>query len=349
MTRKRWKAWTWNETGRRGQRRARPGGGGGSQADPLDERVDCLLELGILLDQGLQFGDGVEDGSMVLPAEGTADIAQRGVGELAGEIHGDLPWEGHGLGAILRPHVRELDAEDLGDFSLNVLDRDDLLFLAPEVGEHVLGELHAHLPTRQRAEGDHTGQGALDLADVRLDPARDQIGDVVGQADSLRLRFLLENGYPRLEVGGLDIGDQAPLEAGAQALLELGNLLRRGIRGDHDLLPRLVEIVEGMEELLLRSFLTGNELDVVDEKEIDGPVLGAEFRRPIIADGIDEIIGEALGGEIERAELRVELGDLMSDRVKQVRLPQADAAVDEERVVRAGGQLGHGLAGRLSE
>ncbi len=104
-----------------------------------------------------------------------------------------------------------------------------------------------------------------------------------------------------------------------------------------------------MEELLLRSFLTGNELDVVDEKEIDGPVLGAEFRRPIIADGIDEIIGEALGGEIERAELRVELGDLMSDRVKQVRLPQADAAVDEERVVRAGGQLGHSLAGRLSE
>ena len=39
----------------------------------------------------------------------------------------------------------------------------------------------------------------------------------------------------------------------------------------------------------------------------------------------------------------------MSDRVEQVRLAETDAAVDEERVIGLGRQLGDGLAGRLRE
>ena len=153
------------------------------------------------------------------------------------------------------------------------------LFLAPEVGEHVLGEFDAHLAPGEGAEGDHPGERALDLADVGLDAAGDQVGDVVGQADPLDLGFLLEDGDAGLEVGRLDVGDEAPLEAGAQALLELGNLLGRGVGGDDDLLAGVVEVVEGVEELLLGPLLARDELDVVDEEEIDGAVLGAELRR----------------------------------------------------------------------
>jgi len=39
----------------------------------------------------------------------------------------------------------------------------------------------------------------------------------------------------------------------------------------------LVEIVEGVEELLLGTLLARDELDVVDEQEIDGPVLRPEL------------------------------------------------------------------------
>jgi hypothetical protein len=35
-----------------------------------------------------------------------------------------------------------------------------------------------------------------------------------------------------------------------------------------------------VEEFLLRAFLAGDELDVVDQQEIDRPVTGAELRRP---------------------------------------------------------------------
>ena len=41
--------------------------------------------------------------------------------------------------------------------------------------------------------------------------------------------------------------------------------------------------------------------------------------------------------------------DEVADGVEQVRLAQADAAVDEERVVGLGGRLGHGQRGRLGE
>jgi len=48
-----------------------------------------------------------------------------------------------------------------------------------------------------------------------------------------------------------------------------------------DLLARLVERVEGVEELLLRALLARDELDVVDQEEIDVPVSAPELRRAV--------------------------------------------------------------------
>src|SRR5215813_7403112 len=135
----------WRVSGARVQAAGMPGDGGGSQRYPLGQRVDSLLELRVLLDHRLELGDRVEDGGMVLAAEGAPDVTQRRVGELAREIHRDLTGEGHRFGPVLGAHVGELDAEELGRLALDMLDGDDPLFLAPQVGEDVLGELDAHL------------------------------------------------------------------------------------------------------------------------------------------------------------------------------------------------------------
>ena len=81
--------------------------------------------------------------------------------------------------------------------------------------------------------------------------------------------FFLQNRDLGLEIGRLDVGDQAPLEARAQTLFEPRNLVRRAVAGEDDLLLRVVERVEGVEELVLRAFLAGEELDVVDEQDVD--------------------------------------------------------------------------------
>jgi len=130
-----------------------------------------------------------------------------------------------------------------------------------------LGEIHGHVAAAECAEGDQAGERAFDLADVGVDAAGDQGGHVVRQTDALDLGSLLQDGDAGLNVGRLDVGDQPPLEAGAEPVLELGDLLRGGIGGDDDLLAGLVEVVEGVEELLLRALLAGDELDVVDEQQ----------------------------------------------------------------------------------
>src|SRR5215470_4058037 len=348
-TRKRPGRRAWRVQALRGQAAGKLGGGGGSQRYPLGQRVDSLLELRVLLDHRLELGDRVEDGGMVLAAERAPDVTQRRVGELARKIHGDLTGEGYRFGPVLGPHVGELDAEELSRLALDVLDGDDPLLLAPQVGEDVLGQLDAHLASGEGAVGDHPREGTLDLPDIGFDATGDQISDVVGEHDPLDLRLLLEDGHPGLEVRGLDVSDQAPLEPRAQALLEIGDLLGGSVGRHHDLFSRVVEIVERVEELLLGPLLARDELDVVDEEEIDRPILRAKLRGAIVADGVDQVVGEALRRQIEQAKLWIEAADLMSHRVEEVRLPQADSTVDEEWIVGARRQLGHRLAGGLGE
>ena len=48
----------------------------GSQGEALGDAVDGLLEFGILVEEVLYFLDGVEDGGVVLAAEGAADFGE---------------------------------------------------------------------------------------------------------------------------------------------------------------------------------------------------------------------------------------------------------------------------------
>jgi len=71
--------------------------------------------------------------------------------------------------------------------------------------------------------------------------------------------------------------------------------------------------------------------------------------RSIVADRVDQLVGEPLRREIRHRHTREEPYALVTDRVQEMRLPEAHAAVDEERIVRARRQLGDGLACRLRE
>ena len=64
---------------------------------------------------------------------------------------------------------------------------------------------------------------------------------------------------------GLHVGNQPPLEPGSQSVFEGGELFGRAVGRDDDLLVGVVQRVEGVEELLLDTFLALDELDVIDE------------------------------------------------------------------------------------
>ena len=77
--------------------------------------------------------------------------------------------------------------------------------------------------------------------------------------------------------------------------------------------------------------------------------LGPELRHAVVADGVDDVVREALGGDVEHGHVGEQVQDLVADRMEQMCLAEAHAPVDEEGVVGLGGELGHGLARGLGE
>ena len=82
------------------------------------------------------------------------------------------------------------------------------------------------------------------------------------------LDALAQDGQAGREVGRGDLGDEAGLEALAQAVLERLEVAREAVAREDELAAGLVERVERVEELLLGLDLGGEELDVVDEQDV---------------------------------------------------------------------------------
>ena len=121
------------------------------------------------------------------------------------------------------------------------------------------------------------------------------------------------------------------------------------VGGEHDLLVGVVEGVEGVEELLLGLGLALQELDVVDQQHVDVAVAPLEPVLPVVADRVDELVGELLAGHVAHLGAGVEAADVVADRVQQVGLAQPGVAVDEQRVVGLAGRLGDGDGGGVRE
>jgi len=96
-----------------------------------------------------------------------------------------------------------------------------------------------------------------------------------------------------------------------------------------------------VEELLLGAVLAGQELDVVDQEHVDRPVLVPDLGHVPGLDGGDDLVHELLGGHVGDPLLGEALAHLVADRVHEVGLAQAHAAIEEERVVVLAGRVGH--------
>src|SRR6266852_7719 len=319
----------------------------------LRKRVEQLIEGAVQVlvaaPQGIDLVDRVQDRRMVLAAELPADLRQRRRGELFDQVHGDLAGKGDGFRIAAHLQVLLAQAELLAHALLNELDGDLLLLRGDDVLEHLLGGGQVDVGAGQRSVSQQASQRALELADIRFDRAGDEFGHLVGQWHALAFGLLLQDGDLGLQVGRLDIGDQAPLEARAQPLLNGGDLLRRAIGGDHDLLLLLVERVESVEELLLSALLAGDELDIVHQQHIHSAEAVAEAGHAVKAQRVDHLVGELFGADIGEPRRGVALLDPVADGLHQVGLAHAHPAIEEQRVVGLRGLLGHGQRGGMGE
>ena len=92
-----------------------------------------------------------------------------------------------------------------------------------------------------------------------------------------------------------------------------------------------------------------DELDVVDEQHVDLAVAALEAVVGALAHGVDELVEEGLGGDVAHPVGGVVLAHVVADGLQEVGLAEAGVAVDEQRVVLAGGRLGDGERGGVGE
>ena len=122
-----------------------------------------------------------------------------------------------------------------------------------------------------------------------------------------------------------DLGDEAALQARAHAVVEAVELVRRAGRSHHDLTAAIEERVDDVLELLL-GLLAVHELEIVDQQDVDDAELVLEGDGILAADGLDELVAEALGRQIEHLGLGRAAFHLPGDGVQKMRLAEPDAA-----------------------
>ena len=271
---------------------------------------------------------------MVATAESLADRHEGHAGELGGEVHGDLTGESDILHATLGRHVRHLDAIVLGDLTLDDFGREGVAgFLDEDVMEQLLDLGEFEGLAGHTGQTDDTGDGAFEITDITGNTGGDELGDLGLEVEATGGGLLAEDGDAGLEAGGLDGSDHAPLEAGDEAFLKLGDLGSRAVAREDHLLMVVMQLVEGVEELVLRGFLASEEMDVVDQEQVEFAVTAAERGDAAGLEGLNEIVGESLGGDVGDASLRIAGVDRVGDRVHQVGLTETGRTVDEERVI----------------
>ena len=224
-----------------------------------------------------------------------------------------------------------------------------LAALGNQVLQHDLGQRQVDLLPVEAGEGGDPDQRALQLADVGLDPAGDELQHLRSGHQPLLRGLLPQDRDPGLQVRRLYVGDQPPAEPAAQPRFQVLQQLRRAIGGHHDLLLRVVQRVEGVEELFLGLFLALQELDVVDQQHVDVAIAPPELGTLVLADRVDEVVGQFLGGDVADPNPVEVVADVVAEGVQQVGLAQAGLAVDGQRVVRLARILGHRDRGGVGE
>ena len=313
-----------------------------------------VSDLAVLLLQFLDPANPVHDRGVVAPSKPTADLGQRAGSELFRKIHGDLTRASEGADALRTNQVREADVEVLADLALDFLDRDLAIRRAQHVRQAVLRQFHRDLATDQRRKCKEAHQGSLKHAHVAGDSMRQEFEDAllnpqVWELFGKLLDLLLEYAKPKFVIGRMHVHNEPRLQSAHDPVI-YPVYVRGGAVRTHDDLPFLVnQGVERVKELFLRRVLASDELDIVDHQDVDRTKELLERNHVLVAKGLDKPVHELLRRKVNDVQSGRSLAQFPGNCLHQVRLAQANAAVEKERVERRGTALCHPAGRRVRQ
>jgi len=180
-------------------------------------------------------------------------------------------------------------------------------------------------------------ESSFEFADVRIDVFCDKESDSFVQYISAQIGFLEKNGNPHLQLGRFDGNSQSPTETRYKAAVQTGDLFGKSIAGHDHLLVGIDQCVECVKEFFLGLLLSGKELDVVNQQDVEGMVVLFEFLKLVRLVSAHYVRDIALRMHVADLSLRVVQFDLVAYGLDQVSLAETDAAINEQGLYEAPG------------
>ena len=287
---------------------------------------------------------------MVPVAQLVPDGLHRALGHLPDHIGGDLSGQRDVRRPLAGADLLRGDAIGPCHLGEDALHRHlQRLRVVEDVPDGVLGDEDRGRAPDQELVGLELLHHPFQLPDVGFQLVGDVLAHLRRHIQVHQLRLPADDGHPGLEVRRLDIRQQAPFKPGLQPVLQRLDLLRGPVGGQDDLLAVLMQRLKGVEELLLCALLAADKLDIVHQQHICRPVLVVELVGGVVADRLDDLIGELLPFDVDAVVIRVVFLDLVHDGQHQMGFAQPGPAVDEQRVVRLGGVGRHRLSRRMGK
>src|SRR4029077_1163911 len=104
---------------------------------------------------------------------------------------------------------------------------------------------------------------------------------------------------------------------------------------------------ERVEKFFLRPLLSTEELNIVDQEQVGLAITFSEFDQIVVLNRVDELVDEKLARKIHHLHAFLFDHHVLADRLHEVRLAEAHAAINKKGVVSSGWRLCNGQARRV--
>ena len=242
---------------------------------------------------------------------------------LLGEVHGDLPRLRDLTRALRRVEAFEIEVQVLAYDLDDVVDGDLLLVELHVYLQYLLCQRRGDLAAEERGVGDQRRERAFDFAHVGRDVVG-QIGHHVVRnlgaeflglyADDFELRFVVRR---------IELGRESPFETRQQPLFDVLQLHGRLVRSEDQLLARQLEVVEDVEERVLRTRLARQLLNVVDDQHVDHLVEVDEIGDFAVLVGRLELRLKLVHRDVQHLQFGMALPHLVADGLHDVGFAQS--------------------------
>ena len=216
--------------------------------------------------------------------------------------------------------------------SLDFIDRNATPSGPEHVGKRIFGERFVDRPVVERSIGYQTVQPPFELANVRGNAAGKQIANQRWNLLWHGIGFCLDDSAAQSVVGRLNV-DHKPLgQTRKDAAFDPVELVRAAVGTDDQPSSATHQLVDGIQEFLLRSFLAGYKLKIIDHQQVNRTQPRFERQRILGPHRMDEIDHEPFCRHGERARSRLASHVAMAGGVEQMGLALPGWPVDKKRI-----------------